>query len=124
MSTRPEGFLDLDKILLIFGGAPFILLYSCLAITLRTYSTTLHTHQQVHHPIMIDFGNFRRCWMLGIPTWINCINESMLKWVNEYTCVRFMFVPRKPWHFGNEYHDAGCCDSDIVWAVDLREGKD
>ena len=54
-----------------------------------------------------------------IPSWINCIDESMLKWVNECTCPGFMFVP-----FGNEYHDAGCCDSDIVWAVDLREGKD
>ena len=35
-----------------------------------------------------------------------------------------MYVPRKPWPFGNEYHDAGCADSDIIWALDLREGKD
>ena len=35
-----------------------------------------------------------------------------------------MFVPRKPWPFGNEYHDAGCADSDIIWAVELRKGKD
>ena len=25
---------------------------------------------------------------------------------------------------GNEYHDAGCADSDIICALDLREGKD
>ena len=56
--------------------------------------------------------------------WINCIDESMSKWVNEYTCPGFMYVPRKPWPFGNEYHDAGCADSDIIWAIDLREGKD
>ena len=56
--------------------------------------------------------------------WINCIDESMYKWVNEYTCPGFMYVPRKPWPFGNEYHDAGCADSDIIWAIDLREGKD
>ena len=37
------------------------------------------------------------------PSWINCIDESMSKWVNEYTCPGFMFVPRKPWPFGNEY---------------------
>ena len=24
----------------------------------------------------------------------------------------------------NKYHDAGCTDSDIIWALDLREGKD
>ena len=47
-----------------------------------------------------------------------------MKWLNEYTCPGFMFVPRKPWKFGNEYHDAGCSLSDIIWQVDLREGKD
>ena len=50
------------------------------------------------------------------------IDESMTKWVNEYTCPGFMFVPRKPWPFGNEYHDAGCAESDIIWQVELREG--
>ena len=34
-----------------------------------------------------------------------------------------MFVPRKAWPFVNEYHDAAYCDSDIVWAVHLRESK-
>ena len=57
-------------------------------------------------------------------TSINCINESMSKWVNEYTCPGFMYVPCKQWPFGNEYHDAGCADSDIIWAIDLRERKD
>ena len=59
-----------------------------------------------------------------ITSWINCINESMSKWVNEKTCPGFMFIPRKPWSFMNEYHDGGCCDSGNVWTVDLREGKD
>ena len=59
-----------------------------------------------------------------LPSWINCIDESMSKWINEYMCPGFMYVPRKPWKFGNKYHDAGCTDSDIIWALDLREGKD
>ena len=58
------------------------------------------------------------------PSWINCIDESMSKWVNEYTCPGFMFVPRNPRPFGNEYHDAGCAHSNIIWALDLCEGKD
>ena len=57
-------------------------------------------------------------------SWINCIDELMSKWINEYTCPGFMYVPRKPWKFGNEYHDAGCADSNIIWVLDLREGKD
>ena len=55
---------------------------------------------------------------------MNCIDESMSKWVNEYTCPGFMFVPRKPWSFGDEYHDAGCAESDIIWSLELWEGKD
>ena len=35
-----------------------------------------------------------------------------------------MYVPRKPWQFGNEWHDASCADSNIIWQVELREGKD
>ena len=59
-----------------------------------------------------------------LPSWINVIDESMSKWVNEYTCPGCMIVPRKPWPIGNEYHDAGCAESDIIWQVELREGKD
>ena len=59
-----------------------------------------------------------------LPRWINAINESMLKWVSEYTCPGLMFVPRKPWPFGNEYHNNGCANSDIMWQVDLHEGND
>ena len=59
-----------------------------------------------------------------LPSWINCIDESMPKWINEYMCPGLMYVPRKPWKFSNKYHDAGCADSDIIWALDLREGKD
>ena len=59
-----------------------------------------------------------------IPSWINAIDKSMSKWLNEYTCPGFMFVPCKPWKFGNEYHDVGCRLSNIIWQVDLCEGKD
>ena len=57
-------------------------------------------------------------------SWINCIDESMSKWINKYMCPVFMYVPTKPWKFGNKYHDAGCADSYIIWALDLWEGKD
>ena len=59
-----------------------------------------------------------------LPTWINVIDESMSMWVNEYTCPGLWFVPRMLWPFGNEFHDAGCADNDIIWQVELREDKD
>ena len=72
---------------------------------------------------MLDCWNKNMAKML-LPSWMNCIDESMSKWVNEYTCPGFMFVPCKPWSFGNEYHDAGCAESDIIWSLELWEGKD
>ena len=73
--------------------------------------------------------NMLDCWnknmaKMFLPSWMNCIDESMSKWVNEYTFPGFMFVPHKPWSFGNEYHNAGCAESDIIWALELWEGKD
>ena len=51
------------------------------------------------------------------------IDESMSKWLNEYRCPGFMCVPQRPWKFGNEYHDTGYAESDIIWQVDLQKGK-
>ena len=35
-----------------------------------------------------------------------------------------MFVPMKPCPFGNNYYDTGCAESNIIWQVKLKEGKD
>ena len=32
-----------------------------------------------------------------LPSWTNAIDESLSKWLNEYTCLGFMYIPRKPW---------------------------
>ena len=58
------------------------------------------------------------------PSWKNCLDESMSKWLNKYTCPGFMFVPRKPWPFRNEWHDIGCADTNVIWQLEIREGKD
>ena len=58
-----------------------------------------------------------------LPSWINVIDESMSKWVNEYTCPGFMFVPREPWPFRKEFHDAGCADSGIIYLTSQTERR-
>jgi len=35
-----------------------------------------------------------------------------------------MFVPRKPWPFGNEFHTIACAVSGILYSLELVEGKD
>jgi hypothetical protein len=58
------------------------------------------------------------------PSWITCLDESMSYWTNIYSCPGFMFVPRKPWPFGNEYHTICCASSGVMFAIELVEGKD
>ena len=59
-----------------------------------------------------------------MPSWINCLDESMMVWLNEYTAPGFMVVPRKPHPFGNEWHSICCVVSGIMWCVELVEGDD
>ena len=37
---------------------------------------------------------------------------------------RFHVCRSQTWKFGNENQDDSCADSDIIWQVDLQEGKD
>jgi hypothetical protein len=58
------------------------------------------------------------------PSWISCLDESMSKWVNKFTCPGFIVVPRKPWPMGNEYHTIACGESGVLYQIELVEGKD
>jgi hypothetical protein len=58
------------------------------------------------------------------PSWVSCLDESMSIWHNKYTCPGWMFVPRKPHPFGNEYHTICCSLSNIMYAIEIVEGKD
>jgi hypothetical protein len=39
-------------------------------------------------------------------------------------CPGWMFVPRKPHLFGNEYHYICCADTMIMYAIEIVEGAD
>jgi hypothetical protein len=58
------------------------------------------------------------------PGWVSCLDESMSGWENRWTCPGWIFVPRKPTPFGNEYHTICCAVSGILYAIELVEGKD
>ena len=58
------------------------------------------------------------------PSWVSCLDESMSIWYNRWSCPGWIFCPRKPHPFGNEYHTIGCGDSTIMYNVLLMEGKD
>ena len=48
----------------------------------------------------------------------------MSTWTNKYSCPGWMFVPCKPWPFGNEYHMVCCSLPGILWQMEIVEGKD
>ena len=57
-------------------------------------------------------------------SWISCLDESISKWMQRYTCPGFVFCPRKPRPFGNEYHTIACGESGILFFMEMVEGKD
>ena len=59
-----------------------------------------------------------------IPGWVSCLDESISIWTSRWTCPGFMYVPRKPHPMGNEYHSICCGVSEIMFAIELVEGKD
>ena len=65
-------------------------------------------------------------WMAEnfVPGWINCLDESMSIWTNRWTCPGWVFCPRKPHPFGNEYHTICCCMCGVLYRVEMVEGKD
>lgn len=58
------------------------------------------------------------------PSWVSCLDESMSPWNNRWTCPGWMFVPRKPHPFGNEYHSICCAETMIMYGIEIVEGKD
>ena len=90
------------------------------------------TFTDIASPTFIDkfweVGQMVAVWGMNmkdnfIPGYMNCLDESMSVWTNKFTCPGFMFVPHKPWPFGNEYHTICCCSLGIMWGIDLVEGK-
>jgi hypothetical protein len=57
-------------------------------------------------------------------SWISCLDESMSIWNTKWTCPGWVFCPRKPHPFGNEYHSINCGLSGIMFAIEMVEGKD
>ncbi len=53
-----------------------------------------------------------------------CLDKSMYIWFQQWTCPGWMFFPRKPHPFGNQYHTACCGLSGILFFMEMVEGKD
>ena len=116
----------------IFFGAPFRL-HSYMSrrrfeLILKHLKFTLDDPPPFKHPFhavnpLIDAFN-SHTQMCFSPGWVNCLDESMSVWTNQWTCPGWMFVPRKPHPMGNEYHSMCCGLSGVMYSIELVEGKD
>lgn len=117
-----------------FGGAPFRF---NAYMSFRRYNQILealsYADKEKDCPTYLDrFWEIRTIismWNQNMKdiftsSWINCLDESMSAWTNKWTCPGWIFCPRKPWPFGNEYHSICCGMSGIMFAIELVEGKD
>ncbi len=59
-----------------------------------------------------------------IPARVLCLDESVSIWHSMFTCPGWVFCPRKPHPFGNEYHSMYCGISGVMMMIELVEGKD
>lgn len=116
----------------MFSGAPFRLhsymskrrfelILKHLKFTIKEPPTFKNPFHEVNDLIEGWNRHTQQCFS---PSWVNCLDESMSVWTNRWTCPGWMFVPRKPHPFGNEYHSICCGLSGIMYAIELVEGKD
>ena len=121
-----------------YSGAPFWLnnaisfnryleITAVLRFTdVRTPTVELDGYEDCFHEARKLINRFNDYYAHSyIPTWLNCLDESMSSWLNKFF-PGFMCVPRKPHPFCNEYHSIADGDDDrlIMWRVKLVEGKD
>ena len=99
----------------------FDMILKALAITSRSPPAFRDRFWEVHEILEAWNANMTEQFT---PSWVSCLDESMSTWTNKYSCPGWMFVPRKPWPFGNEYHTVCCSLSGILWQMELVEGKD
>ena len=116
----------------VFSGAPyrvhvwmtknrFECILRCLSFTLSPSPLFKDRFWEIREVISAWNSNMTKVFKSG---WITCLDESMSVWMNKYTCPGWMFVPRKPKPFGNEYHSICCGLSGVMFAIELVEGKD
>jgi hypothetical protein len=121
-----------SKPILMFEGAPYRFTE---IMTLKWFKAILLvlTYTNKSPPLYKD--RFWEVWQIitewnwnmaeiFIPSWVLYLDKSMSPWNNWWTCPGWMFVPRKPHPFGNEYHSICCAETMIMYAIEIVEGAD
>ena len=93
-----------------------VISYTSLAIA--EFNDTLFQHRQTQE------GWNKNMAEHFDPSWVSVLDESIQEWINRYTCPGWIFVPRKPHPFGNEYQKIVCAKYKAIYNVETVERKD
>ena len=63
------------------------------------------------------------CLEIFVPGWINCLDNYMMKWINQFKFTVFLSVPYNPWRFSNDFHTIACGVSDILFTLDWSKAR-
>jgi len=96
----------------------------CLTITWQTLSPLTHMIDKFWEVRELIHTWNTNMYKHHIPSWICCLDESVSIWNNRWTCPGWIFIPCKPHPFGNEYHTIADGLANILFWVEIVEGKD
>ena len=61
---------------------------------------------------------------MSVPVWITSLDNTMIKWINQFTCPGLAFIPGKPWPLNNDVYTIACVVSDIMYTLQLAKFND
>ena len=99
---------------------------ACLCITCQTPPPLLSHMVDKFWEVrdLISTWNNKNMYIHYIPSCIYCLDESVSIWTNRWTYPRWIFIPHKPRQFVNEYHTIADGLTNILFRVEIVEGKD
>jgi hypothetical protein len=100
-------------------GYLFEQIMSCLTIT-----TALPGSDRFWEMRMLIYKWNKNIQEAYIPSWVSCLDESMSIWMSRWTCLRYVFCPRRLHPVGNEYHTIADGLPTILYAAKIVMGKD
>ena len=93
----------------------------CLRFMSHTVPSVVNLFLEIRTMVMTRNTNMAAVFATA---WVICFDKSVSIWHNIWTCPGWVFCPRKPHPFGNEYHSACCALLGIMFVVDLVCDKD
>ena len=58
-----------------------------------------------------------------MPLWVSCLDWSISIYTNKFTCIGWVFLPRKTHPKLNDYHTIFCGENRIMYRWGLVKGK-